>query len=290
MVLKALGGENGEGTTLSLALAIKYAEANGATICNMSLGTETNDKILYRTMKNSKMLFVVAAGNGGEDGRGTDIDKHPSYPASYDLDNIITVANVKADGTLSTSSDYGAVSVDIAAPGTDIISTSSNGKYAYMTGTSMAAPFVTAAAAMVYSSNVSLTTADTKNIILSTVKSDSALTGKVLTGGILDCGSAVAYAVTGSTQRDTDDDSIDAQPSDGQSQQPSYGGNDNVPSGSQWPEYDFNGSPFDGNGLNISDSFNSGFFNNLSWPSIDIGELFGFHFNIEIPRFFRFFM
>lgn len=290
MVLKALGGENGEGTTLSLALAIKYAEANGATICNMSLGTETNDKILYRTMKNSKMLFVVAAGNGGEDGRGTDIDKQPSYPASYDLDNIITVANVKADGTLSTSSDYGAVSVDIAAPGTDIISTSSNGKYAYMTGTSMAAPFVTAAAAMVYSSNVSLTTADTKNIILSTVKSDSALTGKVLTGGILDCGSAVAYAVTGSTQRDTDDDSIDAQPSDGQSQQPSYGGNDNVPSGSQWPEYDFNGSPFDGNGLNISDSFNSGFFNNLSWPSIDIGELFGFHFNIEIPRFFRFFM
>lgn len=290
MVLKALGGENGEGTTLSLALAIKYAEANGATICNMSLGTETNDKILYRTMKNSKMLFVVAAGNGGEDGRGTDIDKQPSYPASYDLDNIITVANVKADGTLSTSSDYGAVSVDIAAPGTDIISTSSNGKYAYMTGTSMAAPFVTAAAAMVYSSNVSLTTADTKNIILSTVKSDSALTGKVLTGGILDCGSAVAYAVTGSTQRDTDDDSIDAQPSDGQSQQPSSGGNDNVPSGSQWPEYDFNGSPFDGNGLNISDSFNSGFFNNLSWPSIDIGELFGFHFNIEIPRFFRFFM
>lgn len=290
MMLKALGGENGEGTTLSLALAIKYAEANGATICNMSLGTDTNDKILYKTMKMSKMLFVVAAGNGGENGRGTDIDKQPSYPASYDLDNIITVSNIKADGTLSVSSDYGAVSVDIAAPGTDIISTSAEGKYAYMTGTSMAAPFVTAAAAMVYSSNASLTTADTKNILLSTVKYDSALKGKVLTGGILDCGSAVAYAVTGSTQRDTEDDSIDAQPSDGQNQQlPSNGGN-GIPYEGQWPEYDFSGSPFDEIGSNINNQFGNEIFDNMDWPSIDLNDFFGFHFHIEMPRFFNLFM
>ena len=304
MMLKALGGENGEGTTLSLALAIKYAEANGASICNLSLGTDTNDKVLYRTMKKSKMLFIVAAGNGGEDGRGIDIDKKPSYPASYDLDNIITVANIKADGTLSASSDYGAASVDIGAPGTDIISTSANGKYAYMTGTSMAAPFVTASAAMVYSSNADLTLADTKNILMSTVKADSALNGKTVSGGILDCGSAVAYAVTGSTQRDTgDDESIDAQPStggsggqgqnsgNGQSQQkPSQGGGSGVPSTGGQPGYDFSGSPFGWNGSSANDLFGGGFFSGVSMPSIDFGNFFGFHFKIEVPRFVQIIM
>ncbi len=298
MMLKALGGSNGEGTTLSLALAIKYAENNGATVCNLSLGTNTNDKVLYRTMKNSKMLFIVAAGNGGADGRGVNIDKTPSYPASYDLDNIITVANIKADGTLSSSSDYGATSVDIAAPGTDIISTSANGKYAYMTGTSMAAPFVTAAAAMVYSSNASLTLADTKNILLSTVKTDSALTGKLLTGGMLDCGSAVAYAVTGSTQRDAGEGSIDAsQPSsgsdnNGQSQQKPSQGSNSAPSNGTMPgyNYDFNGNPFSGGSSNANDPFNSGFFNTISMPTIDLSNFFGFHFKIEVPRFVQIIM
>ncbi len=298
MMLKALGGSNGQGTTLSLALAIKYAEANGATICNLSLGTDTNDKVLYRTMKKSNMLFIVAAGNGGEDGRGVDIDKKPSYPASYDLDNIITVANIKADGKLSSSSDYGATSVDIAAPGTDIISTSANGKYAYMTGTSMAAPFVTAAAAMVYSSNADLTLADTKSILLSTVKTDSALTGKVLTGGMLDCGSAVAYAVTGSTQRDTDEGSIDAsQPSsgsdsNGQNQQSPSQGINSTPSNGTMPghNYDFNGNPFSGGNSNANDPFNSGFFDTISIPSIDFSDFFGFHFKVGVPRFVQIIM
>ena len=299
MMLKALGGEKGEGTTLSLALAIKYAEANGASICNLSLGTDTNDKVLYRTMKNSKMLFIVAAGNGGEDGRGIDIDKKPSYPASYDLDNIITVANIKADGTLSASSDYGASSVDIGAPGTDIISTSAGGKYAYMTGTSMAAPFVTAAAAMVYSSNADLTLADTKNILLSTVKTDTALSGKTVSGGILDCGSAVAYAVTGSTQSDGDDESISSQPSSdsskndgndrngGQSQQrPSQGGTE-TPSNGIRPGYDFSGDPF---GSNANDPFGSGRFSSIGMPMLDLSDLFGFRFRIEVPHFVQIIM
>ena len=298
MMLKALGGSNGEGTTLSLALAIKYAENNGATICNLSLGTDTNDKILYRTMKNSNMLFIVAAGNGGADGRGVDIDKTPSYPASYDLDNIIAVANIKADGNLSSSSDYGATSVDIAAPGTDIISTSANGKYAYMTGTSMAAPFVTAAAAMVYSSNASLTLADTKNILLSTVKTDSALTGKLLTGGMLDCGSAVAYAVTGSTQRDAGEGSIDAsQPSsgsdnNGQSQHKPSQDSHSAPSNGTMPgyNYNFNGNPFSGGSSNANDPFKSGFFDTISMPTMDFSNFFGFHFKIEVPRFIQIIM
>lgn len=238
MTVKALGGADGSGTTLSLTRAIKYAEENGASICSLSLGTDSNDRLLYQAMKNSGMLFVVAAGNGDSAGNGINIDVRPSYPASYDLDNIITVGNLVADGTLHASSDYGAVSVDLAAPGTDIISTTVNGKYAYMTGTSMATPFVSAAAAMVYSANESLTLADTRRILLDTVKIDTALKNKVATGGILDCGSAVAFAVTGDTQ-DGDDAAADTKtPASEQGEKPSQQA---VPA---QPSRDFGSSPF----------------------------------------------
>ena len=65
MPLKALGGSDGSGSTASLIRAIQYAEANGATICNLSLSTTTNDRALYQVMANSSMLFIVAAGNNG---------------------------------------------------------------------------------------------------------------------------------------------------------------------------------------------------------------------------------
>ena len=64
------------------------------------------------------MLFVVAAGNDG-----ADLELAPSYPASYHLDNLITVANLRYDGNLDPTSSYGASSVDLAAPGTHILST-----------------------------------------------------------------------------------------------------------------------------------------------------------------------
>lgn len=187
MVLKVLGGEDGTGTTQSVIQAIQYAEANGASICNLSLGSEHSDQALYRAMAASSMLFVVAAGN---DGANTDI--RPSYPASYDLDNILSVANLSCDGTLHTSSNYGAVSVDLAAPGTYILSTTADGDYGYMTGTSMAAPMVTAAAAMVYSHFGGITLADVKEILLSSVQTLDSLEGITATGGMLDLGAAMA--------------------------------------------------------------------------------------------------
>lgn len=194
MTLKALGGEDGSGTTESIVAAIQYAEDHGATICNLSLGTTYNDQALYQAMKNSSMLFVVAAGNGDErTGIGVNDDTTPTYPASYNLDQIISVANLQYDGTLHYSSNYGATSVDLAAPGTYILSTTPNNTYSYMTGTSMAAPMVTAAAALVYSSYDDITLAQTKNILLNSVTTESSLSGKVLTGGILNIGAALSY-------------------------------------------------------------------------------------------------
>lgn len=186
MSLKALGGYNGSGSTASVIRAIRYAEANGASICNLSLGSSVNDPALYRVMANSSMLFVVAAGN---DGMNT--DQSPCYPASYELDNILSVANLNYEGTLHSSSNYGALSVDIAAPGSYILSTTPRDGYSYMTGTSMAAPMVTAAAAMLYSHYDSMTLADVKTALLDSAGALDALSGKVLTGGVLNLGAAM---------------------------------------------------------------------------------------------------
>jgi len=197
MVLKALGGPDGSGTTQDVIEAIQYAKANGASIVNLSLGTTTYDYALYLTMKNSGMLFVVAAGNDGADS-----DTTGTYPAAYDLDNIISVANLQCDGNLSSSSNYGETSVDIAAPGSYTLSTTTAGSYSYMTGTSMAAPMVTAVAALVYSYYDDISLSDVKQIILGSAGQLDALDGLVLTGGMLDAGAALCYDL--STLEDTE--------------------------------------------------------------------------------------
>lgn len=194
MALKALGGFDGGGTTAALIRAIRYAEDNGAAICNLSLCTTTDDKALYQAIANSGMLFVVAAGNGSEKtGQGLNADEVPFYPASYDLDNIITVANLTLDGELHYSSNFGAVSVDLAAPGSYILSATPGNNYAYMTGTSMAAPMVAGAAAMVHSYYDQISVADVKEILLSSVKPMDSLQGITVSGGMLDVGAALNY-------------------------------------------------------------------------------------------------
>lgn len=186
MVLKALGGNSGLGSSLSVIQAIRYAEANGATICNLSLGTLSNDPALYETIAKSSMLFVAASGNNG-----MDTDVTPCYPASYNLDNVISVGNLTSNGMLHTTSNYGVVSVDLAAPGTYILSTVP-GSYGFMSGTSMAAPMVTAAAAMVYTYYDTSSPADVKRTLLSTMAPLPALQGKTATGGMLDLAAALS--------------------------------------------------------------------------------------------------
>lgn len=188
MILKALGGRDGSGSTMSVIQAIRYAEANGASIVNLSLGTSEYDPLLHYTIASSDMLFVIAAGNNA-----VNSDRTPCYPASYDCDNIISVANVSFDGTLSGSSNYGTQTVDIAAPGTYIISTTPDNDYGYMSGTSMAAPFVTAAASLLYSYRPDISLADVKEIILSSARPLDTLQGKTMTGGMLDVSAALSY-------------------------------------------------------------------------------------------------
>ncbi|WP_165886813.1 S8 family serine peptidase [Scopulibacillus darangshiensis] len=116
MPLKFLGPQGG---TSAMAIdAIAYAKKMGARIINASWGSGPNDPALKTAIENSGMLFVTAAGN-----YGWNIDDKPSYPASFDSPNILSVAAVDNSGKLASYSNYGANSVDIAAPGTDIMST-----------------------------------------------------------------------------------------------------------------------------------------------------------------------
>lgn len=193
-----------EGITASISKivkAIKYAQNNGATICNLSLGTSSYSKALYEEMEQSSMLFVCAAGNGEGtiSNKGYDISSRPVYPASYKLDNIISVANANSSGTLDETSCFSKTEVDIAAPGTDIASCyvdekhTENGKYILSTGTSMSAPFVSATAAMLSSYYGDLSPVELKKMILGGSKKVEALSSKVVGGSYLDVYGAMTY-------------------------------------------------------------------------------------------------
>ena len=192
MVLKVLG-QNGAGSPEAVINAIKYAEANGASICNLSLGSTKYLPELEEQIKNSSMLFVAAAGNGDMNGVGYDTDQSGVYPASFSSDNIISVANMMFNGELDVSSNYGAQTVDVAAPGSYILSTTPGNTFEFLTGTSMAAPIVTGIAAFVYSYRPDLSLLQVKEAILNTVVKEDCLSGKVSSGGYPDAYAAMNY-------------------------------------------------------------------------------------------------
>lgn len=134
MNIKAISKSSSFDTICS---AIRYAEDNGADICCLCTNTYVDSSELYNTIKQSSMLFVVSAGNDG-----MELGEVVSYPAMYNLDNIITVGDIRCDGKISETSNYSNKYVDIGAPGTDILSCS-NGKYEYISGTSPATVIAT---------------------------------------------------------------------------------------------------------------------------------------------------
>jgi subtilisin family serine protease len=195
MDLKILDTSNsvGEGSIANLIAAIKYAEENGANICNLSLSTSIYDKELFKVIKNSNMLFITSAGNSSNLLR-INIDKKKQYPACFELPNLIAVANIGFDGVLNNGSNIGPKSVQLAAPGTYIYSTMSDEGFGYSTGSSFSTPFVTGVAAILYQYLEYPTAKAVSEIICNSVTKLDALKGKVSTGGMLNGMKAVALA------------------------------------------------------------------------------------------------
>ena len=128
------------------------------------------------------ILFVAAAGNGDILGRGVDNDQTPFYPANLDLPNVISVGAFGPDGSLASFSNFGDRTVDIAAPGVGIISTAPGGTYITRNGTSMATPFVTGTAALVFSSRPSAGAAEVRDALLQGADSRPELANEVRSG------------------------------------------------------------------------------------------------------------
>ncbi len=201
MVLKFLDN-TGSGTDTAAAEAIDYAAQHGAKVANASWG-DTSDSpavdsaISYAGSKG--MVFVAAAGNNG-----ADTDSTPFYPADSGLPNVISVGAIQSDGTKPGFSDYGSQTVDLSAPGVNIESTLPNGRYGYLTGTSMAAPFVTGTAALVEGLHPSWSVSEVINQIETTTTPDPSLAGDSMTGGIVNAAQAVIAPSTGASFVGTD--------------------------------------------------------------------------------------
>lgn len=186
--LKFLDSE-GSGYTSNAVLAVTYAAIMNFDICSNSWGGYGYSQSLRDAIASCSGISVCAAGNDYNNN-----DTNPCYPASYDCSNIIAVAATDSNDNKPAFSNYGATTVDLGAPGYNIYSTSPNSSYATMSGTSMATPHVSGAAALIKSFNPTLTASQIKSCILDNVDPVSSLSGITVTGGRLNVAKCIASA------------------------------------------------------------------------------------------------
>jgi len=177
----------GNGFTSDAVKCIDFARSKGARIVNASWGgTSFNSQALrdaIDSLRQAGIIFVAAAGNTGDNN-----DLLPIYPASFDLDNIISVAATTRTDDLALFSNYGATSVDLAAPGAAIFScwNGSDNDYRFDDGTSMAAAHVTGACALLMAHYPNDNYQQIIKRVLANVDPLPALAGKCVSGGRLD--------------------------------------------------------------------------------------------------------
>jgi thermitase len=193
MPLKFMDAD-GSGTTKDAIEAINYVinrkrAGVNVRIISASWGSTVKSRALedvIRKAGDEGILFVAAAGNSSSDN-----DRVPHYPASYELNNVISVAAINRNDELTSFSNYGAKSVQVAAPGEDILSTWLDHSFEEKKGTSMATPFVSGVAALVLAQNPKMSVEELRSRLLKSVDPVPSLKGKVLSGGRINAAKAV---------------------------------------------------------------------------------------------------
>ncbi|HRC54795.1 MAG TPA: S8 family serine peptidase [Kofleriaceae bacterium] len=187
----------GSGTTadaiegINYAVGLKNAGVNLRVLSNSWGGGGFSQALAdsITAANAADILFVAAAGNAGSNN-----DSTPSYPASYDIANVLAVAATDHNDGLASFSNFGLTSVDLGAPGVNILSTTVGNTYSVFSGTSMATPHVAGAAALVLSANGTLTTAELKDALMNSGDAKPSLEGKTVTGKRLNVAAAVDEA------------------------------------------------------------------------------------------------
>jgi subtilisin family serine protease len=193
MACKFLGAD-GYGYTSDAVECIRYAVQNGARVLNNSWGGGSYSQALYEAILAARevgVLFVAAAGNYGES-----IDFLPHYPSSYVLDNVVAVAAIDRQDRLADFSNYGRQSVHLGAPGVNIFSSiaHSDTAYDFFSGTSMAAPHVSGAAALLLARFPGLSGPELRQFLLAGTVQTPPLSDMTVSGGRLHAGNSLRQA------------------------------------------------------------------------------------------------
>lgn len=181
-------GPNGGYTSGAIA-ALDYAVAMGAKLSNNSWGGGGFSQALEDAIQRAAAadhIFVAAAGNDASDN-----DRLPQYPAGYALGNVVAVAATDNRDGLADFTNYGAATVDLGAPGVAIASTYVDGGYAYLDGTSMAAPNVTGVLALMREAFPEWDHTRIIERLLGTVRPVASLAGRTVSGGVPDAVAAL---------------------------------------------------------------------------------------------------